>query len=134
MLFKRRKKKNNPLIFSPSNSTWIDGFVIYVMLLTSDNPFLKILCNLHLLPLKLCTIIVEVIVVFVFCSFVLYENFTQIQFNLNLFEQVPLLLFHEFFNCLNYLYKVIFHMALPLVLKFIKVGVLVLVVGFSMTF
>ncbi len=122
-LSKIGKKKTTLWFFPPSISTLIDGFIIYVMLLTSDNPFLKIFCDLHLLPLKLCTIIAKVIMVFVICYFVLYENFIQIQFNLNLFEQVPLLLLHKFLIGWIIFTKLFFIWHYLWVLKFIKVGV-----------
>jgi hypothetical protein len=117
------KKKTKPFFFPLSISTLIDEFVIYVILLTNDNPFMKILCNLHLLPLKLCSIIIKVIMVLVFWYFVLYENFIQIQFNLNLFEQVSLFFLHKFLISWIIFTKLFFIWHYLWVLKFIKVGV-----------
>jgi hypothetical protein len=54
--FQKKEKKNQAFDFFPlSISTLVNRFVISVILLASDNPFMKILCNLHLLPLKLCS-------------------------------------------------------------------------------
>ncbi len=121
-LLKEEEKHQAFDFFPPSISILVDGFVNYVILLTSDN---------H--SWRFCAICISTIkIVFnhnwsdhgpCFLFFVLYENFIQIKFNLNLFKQVPLLFSHKFLIGWFIFTKLFFIWHYLWVLKFIKVGV-----------